>query len=157
MRDSLDGYNGVVPQVQLFESSVVQLKDGAEAGHVLPEEAYQSHLTQDTYNIGSALLSNNDPMDTTTEQLDSFGQGVGMFQEGGGFLPPKKILNVVQGYRLVLRGPVQHVLYLRSFGRGRIGEIGDKEKIGIQVVVVVCAYGLTFRSVFAYKHNIGRA
>ena len=74
-------------EFQLLQSPVVQLEDGAEAGHVLPEEAQETQLTQNTNDFRSAMLLDDDAMCPAPEDLDSLGECIGVVEEGRGRFP----------------------------------------------------------------------
>lgn len=102
------------------------------------------------------MLSDDDPVNSSAKYLDGLGEGIGVVQEGRRLFSAKQILDVVQRYGFVPTCSVQDMLNLRELGGGRICEICDEQEIGVQVIVVECAYRLARCSVLADKHDIRR-
>lgn len=125
--NSLDGDDSVGAEVELFQGAVVKRKDCAEAGHVLPEEADEPQLTQNTDDFLGALTADNDSVDTTAKDLDSLDQGICVVEEGGRLFAAEEVLYVGQGYGLIPACPFQHMVDLRRVGGSRIGQVGDEE------------------------------
>lgn len=113
--------------LQFLERAVVQLEDLAEACHVLPEEAHQSQLTKNAHDLGCTLFSDNDPVNSASKNLNSSGEGVGVFQKSRGLFSAKEVLDMVEWYRLILACPNENVFDLRGVSSDRVSEVGDKE------------------------------
>lgn len=112
-------------QVELLDGAMLQRKDLAETGHVLPEEADQSELTQNTNDFGRGMLPHDDSVNASTKDLDRLDEGVCIMEKGGGFLATKKVLNIGEGRGLVLAGSLQDIFDLGGVCGGRVGEVCD--------------------------------
>lgn len=109
----------------------MQGEDGAETGHVLPEEADHPQLTQNAHHLVCALLLDDDPVNSTSEYLDGLGKCVCVLQEARRFFSAKQILDIVQWYGFVLARSVEYMLNLGVLGGGRVCEVGYEKKVGV--------------------------
>lgn len=149
---SLDRDCFLSPNVQVSKKNRVQLVDGRKVDPFVPEEFHHVSLTQDTNNVAVRCIANQQPMNSTTENLHGLGKIAGGWEGYEGFCPANRLdFSECDGFAF---------LSLSDYGIGSFdlilcgfSETNDHDEVGIEILEIEGRYCCLGSLVLADEYN----